>query len=91
MAAARHIPRTELTSKITFTNNVPSPQAVIVGSGAQVEFALAPGSTETIQLVFNPNPSFKNLQCPTSVCQCHSVPGPRRTRKIRPTVASTTM
>ena len=64
MAAARHIPRTELTSKITFTNNVPSPQAVIVGSGAQVEFALAPGSTETIQLVFSPNPLVQKPPVP---------------------------
>jgi len=59
-----HIPRTELTSKITFTNNVRrrKPSSSGVASGIRP----GAGSTETIQLVLTQS-LVQNLQCPTSV------------------------
>jgi len=54
--AEAHVPRTELTTTITFTNGVPSKAAVIVPSQSQVAVALSANSTFTITLAINPNP-----------------------------------
>jgi len=88
MAAARHIPRTELTLKSLYHNVRRASRHR--RSGAQVEFALAPGSTETIQLVFNPIPRSKTSSAPPPFVNVTLVPGPADTQDP-PTVASTTM